>query len=48
MATERKIVVLHAHINKSEKAPQRELEVARRRQAGVQRRSAEGDRDEDP
>ena len=39
----RRIVVLHAHMKKSQKAPQRELQVARRRLAEVQRRSAEGD-----
>jgi len=44
---ERKIVVLHAYMKKSQKAPQRELEVARRRLVDVQRRRVEGDRHED-
>ena len=44
---ERKIVVLHAYVKKSQKAPQRELEVARRRLDDVQRRRVEGDRHED-
>ena len=41
-AVGRRIVVSHAHMKKSQKAPQRELQVARRRLAEVQRRSAEG------
>ena len=45
---ERKIVVLHAHIKKSPKTPQGELEVARKRLIDVQSRKVEGDRDEDP
>jgi len=36
---ERKIVILHAYIKKSRKTPERELEVARKRLADVQRRS---------
>lgn len=35
---ERKILVLHAYIKKSQKIPARELEVARKRLAEVQRR----------
>jgi len=35
---ERKILVLHAYIKKSQKIPVRELEVARKRLAEVQRR----------
>lgn len=34
---ERKIVILHAYLKKSQKAPARELEVARKRLADVQR-----------
>ena len=44
---ERKIIVLHTYVKKSQKAPQRELEVARKRLADVQRHRAEGDCDED-
>ncbi len=36
---EHKIIILHAYIKKSEKTPQRELEVARRRLAELQRQS---------
>ena len=43
----RSIIVLHAYIKKSQKAQRRELEVARRRLANVQRRKVEGDRHED-
>ena len=35
---ERKIIILHAYIKKSQKTPARELEVARKRLADVQRR----------
>lgn len=35
---DRKIVILHVYIKKSQKTPQRELAVARRRQADVQER----------
>ncbi len=35
----RKIVILHAYIKKSQRTPARELEVARRRLADVQRQS---------
>ena len=38
MLVERKILILHAYIKKSQKIPARELEVARKRQAEVQRR----------
>lgn len=38
MLVERKILILHAHITKSQKIPVRELEVARKRLAEVQRR----------
>lgn len=34
---ERKIVILHAYIKKSQKTPERELAVARKRLADVQR-----------
>jgi len=34
---ERKIVILHAYVKKSQKTPERELEVARKRLADVQR-----------
>lgn len=34
---ERKIVILHAYLKKSQKTPARELEVARKRLADVQR-----------
>ncbi len=37
MMVEHKIIILHAYIKKSEKTPQRELEVARRRLAEVQK-----------
>jgi len=40
------IVILHAYIKKSPKTPQRELEVALRRLADIQRQRT-GDRDED-
>lgn len=33
---ERKIVILHAYIKKSQKTPQKELAIARRRQADAQ------------
>jgi phage-related protein len=33
---ERRVVILHAYIKKSQKTPERELEVARRRLADVQ------------
>jgi phage-related protein len=37
---EGKIVILHAYIKKSPKTPKRELEVARRRLADIQRQRA--------
>jgi phage-related protein len=36
---ERKILVLHAYTKKSQKIPARELEVARKRLAEIQRRA---------
>ena len=41
---ERKILILHAYIKKSQKTPARELEVARKRQAEVQRRGGKWER----
>lgn len=44
MLVERRILILHAYIKKSQKIPARELEVARKRQAEVQRRGETGER----
>jgi phage-related protein len=41
---ERKILILHAYIKKSQKTPIRELEFARKRQAEVQRRGGKWER----
>ena len=41
---ERKILILHAYIKKSQKTPARELEVARKRLAEVQRRGEKWER----
>jgi phage-related protein len=41
MLVGRKILILHAYIKKSQKTPTRELGVARKRLAEVQRRDGE-------
>jgi len=41
---ERKILILHAYIKKSQKTPARELEVARKRLAEIQRRGGKWER----
>ena len=44
MLGERRILILHAYIKKSQKIPAKELEIARKRQAEAQRRGGKRER----